>query len=57
MDMLQFYQSILTLAGMVVNKDGTVSIVDHEEGKNTPMTIKGRRLVIPTKEQIGERTK
>ena len=52
MDMLQFYQSILTLAGMVVNKDGTVSIVDHEEGKNTPMTIKGRRLVIPTKEQM-----
>lgn len=50
MNMLQLYESILNSAGLVVSKDGSVSVA--LDRRNEPLTIKGKRLVIPTKEQL-----
>ena len=53
MNMLQLYESMLHVAGLVVNKDGAVSIKPLPGEKiKQPMTIKGKRLVIPTREQM-----
>jgi hypothetical protein len=46
--MLDFYESVLKAAGLVVTSDGCVSVVTSKEPK--PMTLKGKRLVLPTKE-------
>lgn len=44
------YTGILKMAALAVTEDGCVSIVD--EKKNKPLTIKGKRLVIPIQEQL-----
>jgi hypothetical protein len=46
--MLPFYESILGAAGLIVTADGCVSVQTSKEPK--PMTLKGKRLVLPTKE-------
>jgi hypothetical protein len=46
--MLEFYESILGAAGLIVTSDGCVSVQTSKEPK--PMTLKGKRLVLPTKE-------
>ena len=46
--MLDFYESVLGAAGLVVTSDGCVSVQTSKEPK--PMTLKGKRLVLPTKE-------
>lgn len=50
MNLLQYYESLLMTAGMKVSEDGNVSI--HLNDHSEPMTIKGKRLVIPTKQQL-----
>ncbi|BDD79891.1 hypothetical protein [Burkholderia phage FLC9] len=46
--MLDFYESILGAAGLIVTSDGCVSVATSKDPK--PMTLKGRRLVLPTPE-------
>lgn len=48
--MLKFYESLAEAAGIAVTEDGCLSIKTSKEVK--PMTIKGQRLVLPTKEHL-----
>lgn len=50
MNLLQFYEALLMTAGMSVSKDGNVNII--LANRKDPMTIGGKRLVIPTEEQL-----
>lgn len=53
MKLIKLYTSILNAAGAVVDKDGFVS--DNKAiygGENSPLLIKGKRLVLPTTEQL-----
>ena len=47
MSVPEVYTSMFKTAGLSVSDDGFVSIVDGE-GKASPMTIKGKRLALPT---------
>lgn len=48
--MLDFYESLCRAAGLTVTSDGCVSIKTSKEPK--PLTLKGKRLVLPTKEHL-----
>ena len=50
---VEFYIELLRSVGIHANADGTLS-VDVGEEKHDPWTIKGRRVVLPTKEQMAE---
>ena len=46
--MIPFYEALLETAGLTVTSDGCVSIKTSKDSK--PMTMKGKRLVLPTRE-------
>lgn len=50
MKLVDLYDSLLEAAGMTTDKDGMVSIVT--DTGNTPMTVGGKRLVVPTRERM-----
>lgn len=50
MNLLQLYESMLLTAGLTVSKDGSVSVALNK--RKDPLTIRGKRLVIPTDEQL-----
>jgi hypothetical protein len=51
MKMLDLYKSILKAAGYTVTEDNYISRV-LPDGKVTPATIKGKRMVLPTQEHL-----
>ena len=54
-DLLQLYTSILKAAGCVVDEQGNVSKnlkIFNSTADNTPVVIKGKRLVLPTPEHL-----
>jgi hypothetical protein len=50
--LIDFYKQILKLGGLVTDKDGLVSAMI--EDSTVPFTVKGKRLAIPTKENMGK---
>ena len=53
MTLIELYKSILKFAGLETDKDGCVSVnTSGRAGGNTPVTIGGARLVLPTPEQL-----
>jgi len=50
MKILELYSAVLKMAKRHVNEDGTVSQVFG--GKNEPSLIKGKRIVVPTREHL-----
>jgi hypothetical protein len=47
-----FYKQILKLGGLVTDKDGLVSATIDDS--TVPFTVKGKRLALPTKENMGK---
>lgn len=55
MKMLDFYKAILETASLTADADGRVSVkIDDQEA---PLTIKGQRLVLPTREHMRQEDK
>lgn len=52
MKLINLYKDILALGGMYADKDGFVSGKMPGMEKGAPVTIKGKRLVLPTKHQL-----
>lgn len=52
MKLIKFYKDILTLASLKADKDGYISGSIGNSDKTSPVTIKGKRLVLPTKNQL-----
>lgn len=55
MKMLDFYKAILATASLTTDAEGRVSVkIDDQEA---PLTIKGQRLVLPTREHMSQEDK
>lgn len=52
--LIDFYKQILRLGGLVTDQDGLVSAMI--EDSTVPFTVKGKRLALPTKENMGKTT-
>lgn len=52
--LIDFYKQILKLGGLVTDKEGLVSAMI--EDSTVPFTVKGKRLALPTKENMGKTT-
>ena len=52
---IPFYESILTLGNLTVNKDSMVSA--EMDGVEVPVTINNKRLVLPTREHLNNPNK
>ena len=50
--LITLYQQLLDTAGLEVTADGCVSIKAYDGEKAAPFTVKGKRLVLPTKEHM-----
>lgn len=50
--LIDFYKQILKLGGLVTDKEGLVSATI--EDASVPITVKGKRLALPTKENMGK---
>jgi hypothetical protein len=50
----EFYKQILSLGSLVTDKEGLVSAM--VEDMSVPFTVKGKRLALPTKENMGKTT-
>ena len=49
---IEFYKQILSLGSLVCDKDGLVSAI--VEDMSVPFTVKGKRLALPTKANMGK---
>jgi hypothetical protein len=50
----EFYKQILSLGSLVADKEGLISAM--VEDMSVPFTVKGKRLALPTKENMGKTT-
>lgn len=52
-NVVKFYKDILQTAGCAVDKDGNVSVINLlNTEENSPVLLDGKRLVIPTQQQL-----
>lgn len=49
---IKFYKEILSLGSLVADKDGLISAM--VEDMSVPFTVKGKRLALPTRENMGK---
>ncbi len=52
--LIEFYKQILTLGSLVTDKEGLVSAM--VEDMSVPFTVKGKRLALPTRENMSKST-
>lgn len=52
MKLIKLYEEIISLGGMFADKEGYISGRVLNEGNGNPVTIKGKRLVLPIKKQL-----